>query len=132
MSDQSRVSARYAANPSPWSKVFAVIGVVIFVALAIWLVWVIAVKSNPAVTSKLTTWKVVDSHSVSATVEVKLKDGAENPRCVLRATAEDHTTVGEFAFVPVNGVNAVSVRTERTATTLESVGCTAKGQNDAR
>lgn len=132
MSDQSRISERYTANPSPWSKIFIGIGVLIFVGLAIWLAWVIAVKSSPAVESKLTRWTVVDSHAVEATVTVKMSDDAEDVRCLLRATAEDHTTVGEFAFVPVEGSNAVTVRTERTATTLEAIGCTAKGQKDAR
>ena len=45
--------------------------------------------------------------------------------CLLRAIAEDHTTVGEVAFEPVDGRNEVSVRTERRATSVELVGCTA-------
>ncbi len=52
--------------------------------------------------------------------------------CRLRAFAEDHTTVGELAFTPdpdAGRRQVVEVRTERRATALESLGCTADGQN---
>ncbi|UDY22962.1 DUF4307 domain-containing protein [Nocardioides sp. Kera G14] len=132
MSEQSGLRERYAAHPSPWPKVFLAIGVVIFAGLLVWLGWVIWLKVNPAVTSNLVTWKVVDEHSVTAKVSVQLDSGAKNPTCLLRATAEDHTTVGEKSFVPHDGNNEVAIRTERTATSVESIGCTAHNQNDAR
>ena len=44
----------------------------------------------------------------------------------------DHTTVGEVAFTPTDGLNEVVVRTERRATTVEKLGCTAPGQNRPR
>jgi hypothetical protein len=65
-------------------------------------------------------------------VHVNLDDDAQNPNCLVRAYAEDHTTVGELTFVPKDGDNDVTNRTERMATSVESVGCTADGQNDAR
>ena len=46
----------------------------------------------------------------------------------MRAYAEDHTSVGELAFTPADGDNEVVVRTERRATSLEKIGCTAPGQ----
>jgi hypothetical protein len=36
--------------------------------------------------------------------------------------------VGEAHFSPVNGANTVEVRTERLATAVNLVGCTAAGQ----
>ena len=48
--------------------------------------------------------------------------------CTLRAFADDHTTVGELAFEPVDGRNEVTVRTERRATSVTLLGCTAPGQ----
>ncbi|MFT4262065.1 MAG: DUF4307 domain-containing protein [Nocardioides sp.] len=131
MSDQT-LRERYRARPSRWGAVFLAIGAVLLVGLAAWLVWVIAIKVNPAVTSSLSQWEVVDEHTVSATVTVHLDEGATDPSCLLRATAEDHTTVGELPFTPVDGSNEITVRTERRATSLESVGCTAHGQNDPR
>ena len=48
--------------------------------------------------------------------------------CTLRAFAEDHSTVGELAFEPVDGRNEVTLRTERRATSVTLLGCTAPGQ----
>jgi len=123
---------RYAATPSPWPKVFIVIAGVLIVALAGWLAWAIWEHSTPEVTSRLTTWEVVDDHTATATLDVKLSDRAEHPSCLLRASAEDHSSVGDASFTPVDGVNTVTIRTERLATSVESVGCTTDGQNDAR
>ncbi|MFT4286076.1 DUF4307 domain-containing protein [Nocardioides sp.] len=123
---------RYAAAPSPWPKVFIVIAGVLIVALASWLVWAIWERSTPEVTSKLTSWKVVDEHTATATLMVDLSDRVEHPSCLLRAFAEDHSSVGDAPFTPVDGANEVTIRTERLATSIESVGCTTDGQNDAR
>ena len=49
--------------------------------------------------------------------------------CRLRAYADDHTVVGEMTFAPREGGNTVDVRTERLATSVELVGCTAEGQS---
>ena len=52
--------------------------------------------------------------------------------CTLRAFAEDHTVVGELVFVPEDGRSDQDVRTERRATSVELLGCTAPGQNHPR
>jgi hypothetical protein len=55
--------------------------------------------------------------------------------CTLRAYAEDHTTVGELTFSPEPGSGSrqvETIRTERRATSVESVGCTAPGQDHPR
>jgi hypothetical protein len=50
----------------------------------------------------------------------------------VRALAQDHSVVGEMSFTPQDGDNAVSVRTERIATSVDLVGCTAEGQPRSR
>ena len=127
-----RIAQRYAAQPSPWPKVFLAVGLGLSVLLAVWLAWAVWVHSTPEVTSDLTTWKVVDEHSVDATVQVDLRSGAKDPQCLLRAYAEDHTVVGDSSFVPTGGRNDVTIRTERLATSVEKIGCTTASQNDAR
>ena len=92
-----------------------------------WLAWAVWFHATPTVQSELVTWTVVDDHEVGASVDVELEDDAQ-ASCLLRAIAADHTTVGEVAFEPVDGRNDVSVRTERLATSVELVGCTADGQ----
>jgi hypothetical protein len=127
-----RVAQRYAAAPSVWPKVFIVVGLVVSLLLAVWLAWAIWVHSTPKVSSRLTGWKVVDQHTVVATLDVDLRSGTTGASCTLRAYAEDHTAVGDATLTPQDGRNQVTIRTERQATSIDSVGCSADGQNDAR
>lgn len=127
-----RIAQRYAAQPSVWPKVMLVLVVVLLVALAGWLAWAIWVHSTPKVASKMTGFDIVDEHTVVGRIDVDLRSGTTGASCLVRAYAEDHTPVGDATFVPEHGRNEVTVRTEREATSLESVGCTADGQNDAR
>jgi hypothetical protein len=127
-----RIAQRYAAQPSVWPKVFLVLVLVLILALAGWLAWAIYVHSSPKVASRMTGWKVVDEHTVVANVDVDLRTGTTGASCLVRAYAEDHTPVGDATFTPDHGRNQITVRTERRATSLESIGCSADGQNDAR
>jgi hypothetical protein len=126
------MTERYAAQPSLWPKVFLAVCLALVVLLAGWLAWAVWVHSTPRVTSSLATWKIVDEHTATATVQVHLRPGTKDARCLLRAYAEDHTVVGDASFEPEDGRNEVTLRTERRATSVERIGCTADGQNDAR
>jgi hypothetical protein len=92
-----------------------------------WLAWTAWFHATPSVTSDLVTFDVTSDHETKARLDVGLGDGVE-ASCRLRAFAEDHTTVGEIEFTPVEGANEVVIRTERRATTVEKLGCTAPGQ----
>lgn len=118
---------RYGA-PSPWRRRVGVGLAAAVVAVSLgWLAWATWFHSNPEVKSTLIAFNVEGPHSTRATVQVSLGEGVK-ATCRLRAYAEDHTTVGELAFTPVNGDNEVTIRTERPATTVEKIGCTAPGQ----
>jgi hypothetical protein len=65
---------------------------------------------------------------VTAHIEVAIRADDITATCRVRAFAEDHTVVGEVSFTPEQGRNDVEVRTERRATSVESVGCTTPGQ----
>ena len=61
---------------------------------------------------------------------VDLEDGV-SATCVVRAYAEDHSTVGEIAFevAPAEGQRyEQQLRTDRLATSVESLGCTTTSQ----
>ena len=122
---------RYGAR-SRWRRpvTIAVAAVVAVVALG-WLAWAAWFHSTPAVQSELVGFEVGGDEQVTARVQVTLEDDVE-ATCRLRAYADDHTTVGEVAFTPTDGLNEVVVRTERRATTVERLGCTAPGQNRPR
>jgi hypothetical protein len=78
-------------------------------------------------------YDIVGAHEVTATVHVDLADDDVEATCLLRAYAEDHTIVGELPFTPTrSGRTEQTVRTERLATSVELIGCTAPGQNRPR
>jgi len=122
---------RYGA-PRRWQRpvTVAVVAVVAVLGLG-WLGWTAWYHGTPDVESELVSYDVVDDHETRARLQVTLLEGVD-ATCRLRAFAEDRTMVGELAFVPVDGVNDVVVRTERRADSVEKVGCTAEGQDRPR
>ncbi len=123
-------SERYGSRPG-WQRTLglALAGLLALTGLA-WLAWVAWFHATPEVTSELVTWQVVDDHTATARIQVRLDDGvdASRVRCVVQAQALDHTTVGEVTVTPRPGTNEVTVRTERPATSVSLQGCTAPGQ----
>ena len=86
-------------------------------------------------TSELETFSIEDDHTVTAVLVVSLADDDVEATCTLRAIAEDHSVVGEVSFTPDPGTGqrqVQEIRTERRATAVESLGCTAPGQNRPR
>ena len=128
----SRVADRYG-RPAPWRRtaVVAASGLIGVLALS-WLAWSTFFHASPEVSSELVGWEVVDDNEVTARVEVVIRADDVTPTCVVRAYAEDHTVVGEARFTAEQGRNDVEVRTERRATSVESVGCTTPGQSRPR
>jgi hypothetical protein len=123
---------RYGA-PAPWRRrALVAVCVVVVAAFLGWLGWTIWEQSTPQVRSDLVGYDVVDEHLSTATVEVRLADDSVVASCTLRAYAEDHTVVGEWVFTPSDGQSDQDVRTERRATSVELLGCTAPGQDRPR
>jgi hypothetical protein len=114
--------------PSPVRRRLLVAAVVLVAAVFLGgLAWTALFHASPWVESELTSYEVVDDGSAAAVVSVSLADGVV-ASCRIRAFADDHTTVGELAFEPVDGRNEVTLRTERRATSVTLLGCTAPGQ----
>ena len=115
-------------TPARWRRPAGVsLAVVLAVVGLGWLGWTMWFHTNPAVTSELVSFDVTSDYEIRTRLDVRLGDGVD-ATCRLRAFAEDHTPVGELAFTPVDGTNEVPIRTERRATTVEKLGCTAEGQ----
>ncbi len=123
------LATRYG-QPSPWRRTAIIVasGLVGVLALT-WLAWTTFFHANPDVSSELVSWDVVDDHAVTARVDVVIRDDDVRATCEVRAVAADHTVVGEATFTPEDGRNAVQVRTERRATSVENVGCTTPDQH---
>jgi hypothetical protein len=118
-------------RPAPWRRTAIIVasGLVGVLALS-WLAWTTLFHATPDVRSEIVGWEVVDDHAVTAQIDVVISSDAKGVEatCQVRATASDHTVVGEATFEPVAGRNEVEFRTERRATSVESVGCTTPDQ----
>ena len=132
----SDLAARYGTPSRARRPV--VVGLVVLVAVSglAWLFWVISFHGRPQVTSEMVGFEVEGQHVVQARFTVVRRDADVTASCLLRAYADDHSVVGEVT-VPVTGLRtnrrvSASVRTERLATTVDLVGCTAPGQKQAR
>lgn len=133
MSAATDLSDRYGA-PQPWRRA-VLIGVSVALAGAFlgWLGWTIWAQSTPKVESELVGFDVIDEHEATAVVQIQLDGDVVGASCVLRAYAEDHSVVGELPFTPERtGLTDQSIRTERRASSVELLGCTAEGQKRPR
>jgi hypothetical protein len=135
VSGQDTIAERYGA-PAPWRRRALVsASVALAVVFLVWLAWSVYEHATPHVTSELETFSVDDDHTVTAVLVVSLDSSDVKASCTLRAYAEDHTTVGELTFTPDPGKGrrqVQTIRTERRATSVESIGCTAPGQDRPR
>jgi hypothetical protein len=133
MSDVDQtLTERYAAPPA-WRRRLTLAGIALVAVVALgWLAWVTFVQATPKVESELQGWDVVDAHHATASLLVTVHDASSHPRCTVQALASDHTIVGELVFVPHDGVNRVTVRTERAASAVDVPGCIADGQDRPR
>jgi hypothetical protein len=135
VSAQDTLDGRYGAA-APWRRrVTITASAALAVVFLAWLAWAVYAHSTPKVTSELESFSIVDDHSVTAVVVVSLDSADVNASCTVRAYAVDHTNVGELTFTPDPGKGrrqVETIRTERRATSVESVGCTAPGQDHPR
>lgn len=127
------LAERYGAPSVNRRKAVVAVVVLLAGAALAWLAWVMLVHGRPLVQSDLVGFDPVDDHEVSVRFAVVRRDEDVEASCLLRAVAADHTIVGELD-VPVGPGGDTSqtversVRTERAATSVEVVGCTADGQ----
>jgi len=135
VSAQDTLAERYGAPSPRRRRLLLAVSAVVVLVFAAWVAWAVYEHATPQVTSELETFSVEDDHSVTAVLLVTLDDADVRASCTLRAYAEDHTTVGELTFTPdpSRGRRQVqTIKTERRATSVEKVGCTAPGQDRPR
>jgi hypothetical protein len=135
VSTQEALSERYGARSPVRRRLLLVATVAVALVFLGWLAWTVAGHSRTEVTSELEGFSVTDDSTVSVVLVVSLRDDSVQASCRLRAFSEDHSTVGELAFTPdptAGRRQTVEIRTERRATSVESLGCTADGQNRPR
>jgi hypothetical protein len=135
VSTQDSLAERYGVPSANRRRLLVAATVVLALVFLGWLAWTVVGSTQTQVTSELQAFSVVDDSTVSVVLLVSLADDDVRATCRLRAFAEDHTTVGELAFTPEPAAGqrqTVEMRTERRATAVESLGCTADGQKRPR
>jgi len=135
VSAQDSLDERYGVPSRGRRRLVVGLAALVVLGFAAWLAWTVYEHATPEVTSELETFSVVDDHSVTAVLVVSLDSADVEASCTLRAYAEDHSTVGELTFTPDPGQGrrqVQTIRTERRATSVESQGCTAPGQDRPR
>jgi hypothetical protein len=132
VSAQDTLDQRYGVA-APWRRRALLAGCALLVVVfGAWTAWTVYEHATPSVTSELETFSVDDDHTVTAVLVVALDSADVEATCTLRALAVDHSTVGELTFTPdpAEGRRQVqTIRTDRRATSVTSLGCTAPGQD---
>ena len=131
------LATRYPAQRPAGRRLLVVVVALVAAGFLAWVTWVTVVHSRPAVTSDMVSFEVLGEHAATATFTVVRRTPEVRASCLLRAQAADHATVGELQVAVGPGAEEVStltrrVRTEREATTVDLVGCTAAGQQRPR
>jgi hypothetical protein len=126
------LAERYGTRSRPNRAVVAAVVLVVGAGLS-WLVWTMLVHGRPAAQSDLVSFETTGAHAVDARFTVVRRSSDVEASCLLRAFAGDHAVVGELevpvgADQPDSATLTRTIRTEREATSVEMVGCTAEGQ----
>jgi hypothetical protein len=134
--DPPDLTERYGA-PSRATRLLVVTATAAVAVLGlVWLVWATLFHGRPMVTSKLVGFDVGGEHVATARFSVVRRESDVRASCLLRAYADDHSIVGErtvsVSSGPTTRIVDAAVRTERRATALEVMGCTAPGQQQRR
>ena len=138
MTDLTHDLAKRYGAPRGRPRPAVVAGVVVLAAAALaWLAWTILFHGRPLAQSELISFEIGDEHSAVATLTVVRRTADVEASCLLRATAADHSIVGELNFTVASEKAATvtltrTVRTEREATSVDLLGCVAEGQNRRR
>ncbi|MFL6024248.1 MAG: DUF4307 domain-containing protein [Marmoricola sp.] len=117
-------------RPSPHRRTVIVAATtVLAVVFLAWLAWAAWFGRDDAVNAEVNSFEVVSTHEVRVKLDPDLRDAEVRGTCLVRATARDHTIVGELnvsaARLRASVGQWIPVRTERRATTVEVVRCTA-------
>lgn len=122
------LAQRYGTDRSRGRVVVVALAAVVATAFLVWLAWAAWFHGDPAIEAKVVAFDVVDTHETRVKVAAQFRDDRVEGGCLLRATASDHTIVGELNLTVAElreaGNDWIPVRTEREATTVSLVRCT--------
>jgi len=124
----SDLTQRYGAPSATRRRTLIVVSTVISALFLGWLTWVVIFHSSPDLQAELNSYDVVDSHVTRIKVDGEFSADDVEGSCLFRATAEDHTIVGEInltvAQIRASQGQWIPLKTLNTATTVEKISCT--------
>lgn len=133
-SDTANLGDRYGA-PRPVRRRLFLMALAALAAVFLgWVAWTTWFHSTPRIDSELISFEILSEHEVVARFGTVRAEQSVVGTCTLRAFSEDHTTVGELVFsvpqgtAPLRHTLSQTFRTERRATSVDLIGCTADGQ----
>jgi hypothetical protein len=122
------LAQRYGADRPRRRGLGIAVAVVLVTALLVWAAWAAWFQDEPSIEANVTAYEVVSTHEVRVEVAVHFRDAHPSGSCLLRASARDHSIVGELNLTAAELRDArgswISIRTERRATTATLVRCT--------
>lgn len=126
----SSLATRYGTVATGRRVIAIGLAAVLVLSASAWLGWATLFHADPAVASRAIAHDIVDDHTVTVTAGIEYGDGPVAATCAARAIAEDKTVVGEVTFRPAADARTQTVEfaTDRRATTVDWLGCTAPGQ----
>ncbi|MGI9157999.1 MAG: DUF4307 domain-containing protein [Marmoricola sp.] len=127
------MAERYGTH-RPRRRLALVVTVVLVAGASLgWLAWAAWFRANPAIQAAVASFDVKSQHRIDATVEIRVRDRYVTGSCLLRASARDHSVVGELNFRVEDDATkrdrVFHLRTERLATTVEIIRCTADSKS---
>jgi Domain of unknown function (DUF4307) len=121
------LAERYGDRRPGRRPVVVALAVLLIGALLAWGVWAAWLNADRALDADLSAYEVVDAHQVRVKVTPHIRDAEVDGSCLVRATASDHTIVGEVNLTADELRAArgtwIPIRTERRATTATVVRC---------
>ena len=130
------LAARYGRSRRGARRPLIAVGALLAVAALGWLIWVAVQHSTPPVASRLIGFEIVSPTTAKATIEVERTDDVI-ASCRVQAKASDFSVVGEVtvtvpADAPRRQTLTTDVSTQRAATSVVLIGCTAPGSDRPR
>jgi len=122
-----RLQERYGTGHPRRRIGIIVASTILGVTFISWLTWAAWFHSDPAIDAALTSYDVVNDHQVNVKIDARIRDADTEGTCLVRATAVDHSIVGELNLSAEELRSSegkwIPIRTEREANTAELVRC---------
>lgn len=119
---------RYGAASPRRRMVLRVATTVLAIVFLGWLAWVIGFHSDPAIETEVQAYEVIDAQHVQVKLASRFRDSSVEGTCLIRATARDHTIVGErnLTVTEIRAADGdwISIKTLNRADSVEKVRCT--------